>query len=169
MISNQPDVSTYDHGRYITVTNIKLNPKHLCVYTLSWYFSPDKADCTQSSKHSSNGRSPCCLLQKVMRKTGSTCIWEHLRTLHRNTSSHCGSPRKSALWTFDHQAQNCDCGIPLARLLRTLPTWLSTVPPRLHSHLNHITPLLRAITPSPNDSSVLSKHLTKPDSSNSFY
>ena len=81
----------------------------------------------------------------------SICMWEHLRVLHLNTSSTVAPHENLHSEPFDHQAQNCGCCLPPARLPRTLPTQLSTAPahfrrPSVRPPLSHITPLLRATT-----------------------
>lgn len=84
-------------------------------------------------------------------------ISEHLRT-----HLHCDSPQESALWTFNHQAQNHNCCIPVARSPQTLSTWLSIALPGCLLLLNCNNPNLLS-----NDSSVLSKNCIKPGFSNS--
>lgn len=84
-------------------------------------------------------------------------ISEHLRT-----HLHCDSPQESALWTFNHQAQNHNCCIPVARSPQTLSTWLSTALPGCILLLNCNNPNLLS-----NDSFVLSKNCIKPGFSNS--
>lgn len=68
----------------------------------------------------------------------STCIWEHLRTLHPNTSSTVNE--NEHFEPFYHQAQNRDSCIPPVLSPRTLPTRFSIAPAHFCLLLNHTTP-----------------------------
>lgn len=75
--------------------------------------------------------------------------WEHLRALHHNTSSTAAPHENLHSEPFDHQAQNCGCCLPPARLPRTLPTQLGTAPAHFRpsaSKSHHSTPQSNNVT-----------------------